>query len=87
MSNNEDQSFFKEITRRIRKADGKIIGEDGEFIENRMGKNDREAWVNYAAERYLKKEEIEKIPKKFEIDDEDVMDELLQREIDKMFGE
>jgi hypothetical protein len=79
------EKMLKGILKRANDANGKIIGE-GEVIEVKMAKSDRQAWINHLAEQYLKKEELDIPPSEFEITDKDIKKELLNREIDKILG-
>ncbi len=87
MYDNKLQSFFNKINNNIKKINGKIVGEEAEFIERKLAKDDRGAWVNHLVEQYLKKEELDESPENFEITMEDITDEIFQREIDKIFKE
>ena len=80
------EKFFNGFMKRAQMANGKVIGEEGEIIEAKLGKDDREAWVNHLAEQYLKKEKLDKPPKEFEITNQDIIKELAKREISKILG-
>ena len=80
-------TFFNGILNRFKMADGKAVGENGEIIEEKMAKDDRGAWINHLAEQYLKKEDIDVPPEDFEITNQDIIDEIAKREIDKIIGQ
>lgn len=77
---------FLKILDRANYANGKIIGEDGEFIKTELAKTDRQAWVNHLVEQYLKHESIDDPPIEFKITKKDMLEEFTRREIKKMFG-
>jgi len=80
------EKFFNGFLKRAKMANGKVIGEDGDIIESKLGKDDREAWVNHLAEQYLKKEKLDTPPDEFNIINQDIIDELARREISKILG-
>ena len=80
------ESLFKGIINRSKMADGKVIGATSEIIKEKLAADDRGAWVNHLADQYLKKEEMDTPPVELSITDKEVMQELLEREIDKILG-
>lgn len=86
MSKLED--YFNDILRKINDADGKSVETKGDIIKSKLGKDDREAWVNYAVESHLKgvTDEMDDIPEDFDIREKDIINELVTREIEKFLG-
>ena len=70
----------------FQRIDGKIIGEDVDFVKEKMAKDDRGAWINHIVEQYLKKEKIDEIPENLNIKIEDIVREIAKREIEKVLG-
>ena len=83
----ELKDFFDKIINNFQSADGKIVGEESEFIEEKLAKDDRGAWVNHLVEQYLKKEDLDEAPEEFNIKMEDIIEEIANREINKIFGQ
>ena len=87
MDNKTDlENLFGGILKRAKASDGKIIGEDSDFIQEKMAKDDRGAWVNHMSEQYLKKQELDTPPSELNIVKQDILNEILNREIDKIMG-
>ena len=78
--------FIKQALERGRAIDGKTIGEDNEFIKTELAKTDKGAWINHLTEQYLKHESLDTPPSDLNINIEDVINEIVNREINKMFG-
>ena len=78
---------FMNALQRAKQIDGKIIGEDGDLIKIELASNDKQAWVNYLVEQYLKKEPLDIPPPEFQIIVKDIAIEISRREINKIFGE
>ena len=87
MDNKTDlENLFGGILKRVKASDGKIIGEDNDFIQAKMAKDDKGAWVNHLSEQYLKKQELDTPPSELNIEKQDILNEILNREIDKIMG-
>jgi len=80
-------SEFVEIIKKFKDLDGKIVGEDGDFIKEELAKSDRRAWINHLADQHIKKEKMDTPPVEFNISIKDVVNELTRREINKIFGQ
>ncbi len=78
--------FLEKIIKRAREADGKTIGQDGKMIKTKLAKDNKGAWVNHIVEQYLKQEQLDEIPSEFNIVDKDMIEEVFNREIGKIFG-
>ena len=85
MSGLED--LFNGIINRAKMADGKVVGENSEFIEAKMADDDKGAWVNHLSEQYLKKEKLDIPPTDLGIKQQDIIKEITKREIHKIFRE
>jgi hypothetical protein len=70
----------------FKSRDGKIIGEESEFIKTSLAKDDKQAWVNHLVEQYLKHEPLDIPPEEYKITKQDFVKEIARREIAKMFG-
>jgi hypothetical protein len=79
-------NFFTTFANAFKGIDGKKVGENVDFIEAELAKDDRGAWINHAVEQYLKKEELDDIPEELGIRIEDILDEIANREIKKFWG-
>jgi len=84
MSGLED--LFKGIINRAKQADGKVVGENSEIVEEKMAKDEKGAWVNRLSEQYLKKEELDTPPAELNIEQQDIISEIAKREINKILG-
>jgi hypothetical protein len=74
------------IVKKIGDIDGKVVGEDQDFIKAKMGKNNKEAWINRIVEQKLKGEKIDIPPSEYGITKKDIIKEIAKREIEKAFG-
>ena len=83
---NELKDVLENMIDGLNSIDGKVVGEDGEFIKTEMGKDDRDAWVKHMVEQYLKGETLNTPPEEMEITTIDIMEEIARREISKIFG-
>ena len=87
MDNKTDlENLFGGILKRVKASDGKIIGEDDDFVKEKMAKDDKGSWINHLAEQYLKKQELDTPPPELKIAKQDIFNEILNREIDKIMG-
>lgn len=77
---------FINVLHNAKSMDGKIVGEDPEFIKVELAKDDKQAWINHMVEQYLKHETIDIPPPEFKITKKDFVKEIARREIKKMFG-
>ena len=82
----EIKEFVDNLISKANRADGKIIGEDGDFIKSELARDDKGAWVNHLSEQYLKKEVLDTPPEELNIDINDIIKEISIREIKKMLG-
>jgi hypothetical protein len=82
---NQLKPDFDNMMKSIRNIDGKVVNEPAEFVESKIAKDDRGAWVNHMTEQYLKKEELDTPPVELNIDIDDIMTEISKREINKVF--
>lgn len=80
------EKYLANMVNNIQKTDGKIIGKDMFSSRMRLSKDDKGAYIVRAADQYLKKEDMEEIPKEINISGEDVISELVKREIEKIIG-
>ena len=80
------EEFFNNFLAKAVKADGKVIGKDGDIIKAELSKDDRGAWVNHLVEQHLKQEIIDDPPPEFEINQQDIIKEISKREIGKIIG-
>ena len=78
--------YFINAMQRAKTIDGKIIGNDDDFIKSELANTDKQAWVNHMAEQHLKKEPLDTPPPEFEITMRDIVKEIAKREIKKIFG-
>ena len=76
---------FINALQKAKQMDGKVIGEDRDFIKTELASNGKQAWVNHLVEQYLKKEPLDTPPVEFEITKKDIIREILKREINKIF--
>ena len=77
---------FMDALDRAKAVNGKIIGEDGDFIKSELAEDDKQAWVNHMVEQHLRNETIDVPPPNFEITMKDFVKEISKREINKIFG-
>ncbi len=77
---------FINILHKFKQINGKVVGEDFDFIKTELAANDKQAWVNHLVEQYLKKESLDAPPLEFEIEMKDIVKEISRREINKIFG-
>ena len=82
----ETGDFLNSFIDKAKMVDGKIVGEDSEFIKSKLAENDKAAWVNHMVEQYLKKGEVDDPPAELKITIKDIMKEISKREIEKLFG-
>ena len=83
----EMAEFFENMVLQLQSLDGKIVGEEINSSELRLSKDDKGAWIKYLADQYLKKEPMGLPPKELEIVMQDIIDELANREIEKVLKE
>ena len=77
---------FLKIINNARSMDGKVIGEDGDFIKKDMGKDDKDAWIKHMVEQKLEHKKMDTPPSDLGIVVEDLMNEFVRKEIVKMFS-
>ena len=77
---------FIGILNKAKEMNGKVVGEDSEFIKTDLAKDDKHAWINHIVEQYLKHEPIDTPPPDYLITKKDFVKEIARREIKKMFG-
>jgi len=77
---------FLKIFDNAKTMNGKIVGEESEFITADLAGTAKQAWVNRLVEQYLKKEKMDSPPPEYAITKEDFVKEIARREIKKMFG-
>ena len=53
--------------KKLESMDGKVIGEDTEFIEARLAKDNKQAWVNQLVKQNLKHEPLDVPPEEYMI--------------------
>jgi len=78
--------IFTDALQKLKSMDGKVIGEESEFIKTSLAKDDKQAWVNHLVEQYLKHESLDTPPEEYKITKQDFVKEIARREIAKMFG-
>ena len=86
MGKTDLENFFNGILNKAKQIDGKIVGENMDFIEAKMAKDSKGAWVNHLTEQYLKKETLDIPPSDLNIIEKDVINEIAKREFDKILG-
>jgi hypothetical protein len=87
MGNKSDlENLFGGILKRVKASNGKVIGAESEIIQERLAKDDKGAWVNHLSEQYLKKQELDTPPSELNIVQQDIINEILNREIEKIMG-
>jgi hypothetical protein len=79
------EDFIKKLEN-IKNIDGKVVGEESEFIKTRLSNTDKGAWVNHMVEQHLKHEKMDVPPEEYAITKKDIIKEIARREIAKMFG-
>jgi hypothetical protein len=77
---------FLDLVKKFQNLDGKIIGEDGDFIKSSLSSTDKQAWTSHLAEQHLKKEPLDTPPPDLGIETQDVMKDLMLKEINKILG-
>jgi len=77
---------FINALQKAKSMDGKVIGEDSEFIRSELAENDKQAWIKHLAVQYFKHEDMDTPPPELGIVKEDVVKEICRREIKKIFG-
>ncbi len=84
MGSTED--FINNFLNKARSVDGKIVGDDNEFIKSKLASDGKGAWVDHMVDQYLKKQVVDDPPIEFEITMKDIIREISKREINKLFG-
>ena len=85
---NEIEDYLKNLIAKIRSTDEIMVGEKMAPSRIVLGKDERDARIKGAADRYLKGENIgvDEEAKNLDITKEDVIKELANREIKKILG-
>lgn len=78
--------IFINALKKAKSMDGKVIGEESEFIKIDISKTPKDAWVAHLVEQYYKHEPLDVPPKEYMITKRDFVKEVARREISKMFG-
>jgi len=76
--------ILKGIIDRASGRDTDNLAERGDIIESKLAKDDRGAWVDHMVDSYLKHEPMETPPIEFNITNDDILKEIMQREIKKI---
>lgn len=86
---NDLEKYLNKIIQNLSSLDGKIIGEDMQPSVTRLAKDNKGAMVNYIVDKYLKKEledeYLEQTKKEFNISSDEIIEEMIKREIEKAF--
>ena len=77
---------FLKIIDNAKVMDGKIVGEESEFIKIDLAGSAKQAWVRHLVEQYLRHEPIDIPPEEYGITKKDFVKEIAMREIKKMLG-
>ena len=78
VKSNIDEGLNK-IINSLKNADGQIIENQFKSSKIELAPNDRQAWVNYIADQYEKKESFQKPPSELNIVKEDVLSVISKR--------
>lgn len=90
LENNEN--VFDKIIRKLRKLDGRQLGKSFRTGKTKLGKNEREAWVNrmieqYRNEEYVDGKPVDLPPEKYDITVEEQIKEMVKDEIIQVLKE
>lgn len=82
----EMADFFNNLLRQVQSLNGKIVGKDMATSKMRLARDDKGAWVNHLTDQYLNKEPLDNPPEELMIERQDIIDEVANREIEKVLG-
>lgn len=88
MNNNVNKlaKYFDELFSRLESLNGKIIGSSGQSDKTRLAKDDRQAYINKAADEFILKKGVKESPPQYDIRSEDIIKEIVKREIEDTIG-
>ena len=79
-------SGLNKIINSLNNANGQIIENQFKSSKIELAPNDRQAWVNYIADQYEKKQSFQKPPSELNIVKEDVLSVISKRIIQRIMG-
>ncbi len=87
--NEETFKYFSELPMKISKFDNGERRVDGKMMKDklRLSKNDKGAWTKHIVDQYEQGKEMDSAPENMGIEENDIINEIIDREIEDIFGD
>lgn len=76
------ENYVNELFQKISLLNGKVAGQNGQSVKTRLGKDEKEAYINKAADEFMLKKVVESPPNELKIKSTDIIKEIVKREIE-----